>query len=119
MLISLMRGGVSDELRSRISLTQDIHKRYSFDEYVALCKDCVVRVNLDKPGRSKSTPFARTNPTPRGSNLTFRDSIRPPRQMEPGPSVSSGANSMPLGGGPHGPRPDRLVSSGTRRAFDS
>ncbi|KAI0994006.1 hypothetical protein K3495_g14178 [Podosphaera aphanis] len=101
MLVSLMRGGVSDELRSRISLTQDIHKKYTFDEYVSLCKDCVIRVNLDKPGRAKphTTSRCSTNLTLRGINPTLRGTNPAPSHTEPRPSVSSGANSVPLGGG--------------------
>ncbi|KAI1000592.1 hypothetical protein K3495_g7601 [Podosphaera aphanis] len=68
--------------------------KYTFDEYVSLCKDCVIRVNLDKPGRAKShtTSGGSTNSTLRGTNPA-------PSHTEPRPSVSSGANSVPLEGG--------------------
>ncbi|KAI0992089.1 hypothetical protein K3495_g16097, partial [Podosphaera aphanis] len=95
-LISLMRNGVSDELRTRISQQQDIHKEYTFDEYVSLCRDCVIRLELERPGRSKSE-----NLTLRGVNPTPRGYLGPPpRSGGSLPSPASGANSAPLGGDP-------------------
>lgn len=85
-LISYMRSGVSNELRSCISQHQELRKKYSFDEFVALCKDCVLRLDLEKPGKFLS------NPTPRGSNPA------PPKPVVVAPV--SGANSVPLGGDP-------------------
>ncbi|KAI0996064.1 hypothetical protein K3495_g12116 [Podosphaera aphanis] len=85
-LISYMRSGVSNELRSCISQHQELRKKYTFDEFVALCKDCVLRLDLEKPGKFLS------NPTPRGSNLA------PPKPVVVAPG--SGANSVPLGGDP-------------------
>lgn len=94
-LISLMRNGVSDELRVRISQHQDIHKSYTFDEYVSLCKDCVIRLNLEKTGRSKLQI-----PTLRGVNLTLRGTNPTPLPSAKLPVFSSGANTVPLGGDP-------------------
>ncbi|KAI1003946.1 hypothetical protein K3495_g4267 [Podosphaera aphanis] len=52
-LISCMRNGISSELRSCVSQHQDIHRTYTFDEYVTLCKDCVVRQELERPSNPK------------------------------------------------------------------
>ncbi|KAI0995458.1 hypothetical protein K3495_g12721 [Podosphaera aphanis] len=86
-LISYMRSGVSNELRSCISQHQELRKNYTFDEFVALCKDCVLRLDLEKPGKTSA------NLTLRGLNPT------PPRAVPTVPPVS-GANAVPMGGDP-------------------
>ncbi|KAI1001581.1 hypothetical protein K3495_g6620 [Podosphaera aphanis] len=86
-LISYMRSGVSNELRSCISRHQEPRKNYTFNEFVALRKDCVLRLDLEKPGK---TP---TNLTPRAINQT------PLRAVPIAPPVS-GANAVLMGGDP-------------------
>ncbi|KAI0996629.1 hypothetical protein K3495_g11554 [Podosphaera aphanis] len=51
-LIAALRAGVSDEMRGRISQQQDVRKSYTFDEFVDLCKECQIRLDLDKPART-------------------------------------------------------------------
>lgn len=96
-LISFMRNGVSNEMRTCISQHQDIHKKYTFDEYVTLCKECVMRLDLEKP--SKIQKSSQTN---RGIVNSIQDyhpiqTIRPSHNAH---SVASGANNVPLGGDP-------------------
>ncbi|KAI1001882.1 hypothetical protein K3495_g6325 [Podosphaera aphanis] len=97
-LISCMRNGVTPELRTCVGRNQDIHKSYTFDEYVALCKDCVIRLELERPSNIKyfnQNPPRATYPTPsRGNNPT------PPRFAPSSGGVASGANGVPLGGDP-------------------
>ncbi|KAI0992210.1 hypothetical protein K3495_g15976, partial [Podosphaera aphanis] len=51
-LIAALRAGVSDEMRNRISQQQDVRKSYTFDEFVELCKECQIRLDLDRPVRT-------------------------------------------------------------------
>lgn len=100
-LISCMRNGVSSDLRSCISQHQDIRKKYTFDEYVALCKDCVIRLELERP--SNQHPFDQipsrvSNMIPRGGHQTqfkskYQISSQVPMVSSP---IASGANIIPL-----------------------
>lgn len=83
MLISRMRKGVSNEMRTCIGQHQEIHKTYSFDEFVDLCKDCVIRLDLERP-----VPHTYYS-TPRSINP------RPVHVEE-----ATGPNMSPLGGDP-------------------
>lgn len=79
-LISFMRNGVSNEMRICISQHQDIHKIYSFDEYVTLCKDCVVRLDLVRPTRQNNS-----RPTLRENNTTYQNAFIPANSGETPP----------------------------------
>ncbi|KAI0999250.1 hypothetical protein K3495_g8947 [Podosphaera aphanis] len=60
VLVSYIRGGVSNDLRTSISNHQDLRMSYTLEEFVALCKDCALRLDLERPSKS--------HPTPRGNN---------------------------------------------------
>ncbi|KAI0999460.1 hypothetical protein K3495_g8738 [Podosphaera aphanis] len=89
VLITYIRGGVCNDLRSSISHHQDLKKSYTLDEFVALCKDCALRLDLERPQKH--------HPTPRG-NLPIP--LRAQASFQPAPAVASGANVVPLGGDP-------------------
>ncbi|KAI0993824.1 hypothetical protein K3495_g14360 [Podosphaera aphanis] len=104
-LISCMRNGVTPELRTRISIHLDIHKSYTFDEYMALCKDCVIRLELERPTYSEPsnpTPSRGKNQTPQGNYSTPSRGANPnpPRYAPKSNELASGANGVPLGGDP-------------------
>lgn len=84
-----MRNGVTSALRHCISQHQNIYKSYTFDEFLDLARECVVRLDLDRPSTLKSF-----NPTLRGINPTLPGSSAAPSSM------ASGANNVPLGGDP-------------------
>lgn len=48
-LVSLMRAGVSREMQTRISQQQKTTKEYTYYKFVDLCKECQLRIDLDRP----------------------------------------------------------------------
>ncbi|KAI0993685.1 hypothetical protein K3495_g14499 [Podosphaera aphanis] len=95
-LIAALRAGVSDEMRGRISQQQDVRKSYTFDEFVDLCKECQIRLDLDKPART----------------LAFRPSVPPGRApTRPSANPSAVHPSHP----PNPPNPPHSSSSSTPR----
>uniref|UniRef100_A0A381LBE2 Bgt-20952 n=1 Tax=Blumeria graminis f. sp. tritici 96224 TaxID=1268274 RepID=A0A381LBE2_BLUGR len=65
-LISYMQDGIAPDLKKCISQQRVINKRYSFDDFVALCKECVVQLDWERPASTKRTP----NPDLRGNYPT-------------------------------------------------
>lgn len=89
-LISYMKAGVTRRLRTNISNHQDVRKKYSFDEYVELCKECQMRLDLDRaPPRPTHVPTNQPRnpsnpPEPRLGAYATR-------------SPATGSNTTPLG----------------------
>lgn len=78
-LISFMRAGVSKEMRTQISLQQDVTSRYSYDKFVELCKECQLRLDLDR-NPSQPSPFASQSRTqPNYSSRFTTQPNQPPR----------------------------------------
>ncbi|KAI0997772.1 hypothetical protein K3495_g10415 [Podosphaera aphanis] len=121
-LIAALRAGVSDEMRGRISQQQDVRKSYTFDEFVDLCKECQIRLDLDKPARTlafrPSVPPGRA-PTRPSANPSAVHPSHPPNPPHPTSSTPRGdpmvldrANISILG--PDG----RLTPQERQRRFD-
>ena len=97
-LIAYMRSEVSSNLNLCIGQQQIIGKKYTFDEFVALCKECVIRLDWMRPSiRGAKSP------------ISYDLALREPYPLQPlggdftrnpTSSIASGANSVPLGGDP-------------------
>ncbi|POS87002.1 hypothetical protein EPUL_001339 [Erysiphe pulchra] len=94
-LIAYMRDGVSPNLTLCIGQQQLFNKTYSFDDFVQLCKECVIRLDwMRLPIRAAVNPI-RNDLTPRGINLT--QPVAAEYIGSPNASSESGTNLIPLG----------------------
>lgn len=94
-LIAFMRNGVSSNLNLCIGQQQVINKKYSFDEFVELCKECVIRLDWMRPSiRGAQNPIF-PDLTPCGINPTQPVAGASPSNL--GSRLATGSNSLPLG----------------------
>ena len=105
-LIAYMRAGVSKEMRSQISQQQIVTRRYTFSEFVELCKECELRLDLNRPPPQLVPSPGMTR------NYHPEHVLRPPHRPEiPSQqfyhksgiefsSPATGSNHVPLGGDP-------------------
>lgn len=73
-LISYMRSGVANNLSICIGQQQVFEKEYTFDEFVALCKHCVIRLEWMRkvaPRETRNPNLNINNPIPRVTNPTL------------------------------------------------
>ncbi|POS82307.1 hypothetical protein EPUL_006356, partial [Erysiphe pulchra] len=97
-LIAYIRNGVSANLNLCIGQQQLIEKKYTFDEFIVLCKECVIRLDWMRPSiRGAQNPIL-PNLTPRGIYPTQPTAAVCARST--GPGVATGSNSVPLGDDP-------------------
>ena len=104
-LIAFMRAGVSKEMRSQISLQQDVTRKYTFSEFVNLCKECQLRLDLNRPP-PQLVPFSM--PRNFSAEQSLKSSYRsehpfPQPSQKPGTepySPATGSDLAPLGGDP-------------------
>ena len=98
-LIDFMRSGLSKDLNYCIGQQQVMNKKYSIDEFVALCKECAIRLEWMFPNVKYSSEINL-------NNYPTRESIQTPpkahhvNNSNVGPSLASGPNALPLGGEP-------------------
>lgn len=71
-----MRNGISKEMRTQVSLQQDVRRKYSYNDFVEVCKDRQLRLDLDRPS-FQSIPF-----TMQCRNPQVDLSTRPPRRAD-------------------------------------
>ncbi|KHJ36393.1 hypothetical protein EV44_g4485 [Erysiphe necator] len=93
-----MRDGASPNLTLCKGQQQLFNKSYSFDDFVELCKECVIRLDwMRLPIRAAVNPI-RNDLTPRGINPTQPMAAEFIRNSDA--SSASGSNSIPLGENP-------------------
>ena len=93
-LISYLRAGVSSEMRGQISQQQNITKRYTFPEFVELCKECQLRIELSRPSHPSRISSAQNRST---GHDQIANSVTNPANLGAINGPATGANLVPLG----------------------